>query len=460
MGCSHSAPSEPAFALHGPEVDRLVDLFPNWDRAAIKEVLIKCDGDEERAVESIFALCVQIQRPSSHKKKQPQSRSKRLQRKFTDDNIEQFGSKSEQIILDPFEQKNKEEISTPPRAKMSIPTSIGDVHVHDVDKAHNKMSLGGPIPRPQNECEWDNPEHRHCWFNVPGESFDVRHGPNYRKTKTKAPSLSNWYNVVKTDVFLTNTSAGWIYPDLQMPPLSWEIAELINHAPRTASVDRPSSQLNTDAQPLPHHVIFTLQYPLYNPTMFKTQVDGEGVCCYAIAELKRETAIESVLPFEQQSNAMRLLRKWMYDVGTTVPLNGNITRKENDKHYLKVAAPWTKCIIRSVNAELPRLVRGYNGQPALHRSTTYRKWQSTTTLELHHTMHECLPYVFKKFLHSYRESTSDWIFECGILVEGESDEEQPERMLFAFGFYKAEADKYYKRTYSSPRHMFVTENGE
>ena len=61
---------------------------------------------------------------------------------------------------------------------------------------------------------------------------------------------------------------------------------------------------------LPHHVIFTLQYPLYNPTMFKTQVDGEGVCCYAIAELKRETAIESMLPLKQPSAtlAQNLLR--------------------------------------------------------------------------------------------------------------------------------------------------------
>ena len=125
----------------------------------------------------------------------------------------------------------------------------------------------------------------------------------------------------------------------------------------------------------------------------------------------------------------------------------------NASKYLSKKAPWTKCIIRG-SGEAPRLLRGYNGQPALHRTTTFRKWQNPRTLELQHTMHGCLPYVIKKLLYTYTDSFSERVFECGILVEGEGDEEQPERMLLSFGICKGDATRVVKQ-FDEPKHMFI-----
>ena len=409
-----------------PEVERLQELFPTWNRAAVEDVLTKCNGDEQKAVDAMFRMSVQLY-------SSPASVQKRKTRKEEEKKRRRLKSKKTK------EEKTKENITERP---------------------------SGPIPRPTTAEMWDDPKNQHCWYNVPGKTFDVRVGPNYRKNKTKAPSMSTWYDTVALELFTSNSSPGWMHDHIKMPALSWTMAPLPEPQTRKNGGGGSSDAPAPPKRPLPTHVIWNMQYPIYSPTMFKTQNDGEGINVYCIAELKESTYLESLLPEDEQSNALRLLRRWMYDVGTgddgeeaeaaEAESSTRSTTKTNASKYLKGAAPWTKCIVRSINLEAPRLIRGYNGCPALHRTTTFRKWQGPNTLELQHTMHGCLPYVIKRLLYAYSESFAEWVFECGILVEGEGDEEQPERMLLSFGMCKCDANRVVKR-FEEPRHMFVEE---
>ena len=230
--------------LHGPEVERLGEMFPNWKRSAIEDVLTKCKGNEQKAADAMFQMSVQLNTSpafSAKKKRREQEKEKRRRRR---------------------KKKNNQD----PEVDCATITST----------TTTTCNLSGPIPRPMTAEAWDDVTNQHSWFKVPGETFDVRVGPNYRKNKTKAPSLSTWYETVTVGIFTSNASPGWLYSHIEMPPLSWEMP--LSVVPESASeAARTTSSLTL---PLPTHIILNMQYPIYDPTIFKTQYDGDGIIIY------------------------------------------------------------------------------------------------------------------------------------------------------------------------------------
>ena len=151
---------------------------------------------------------------------------------------------------------------------------------------------------------------------------------------------------------------------------------------------------------LPHHIVWACSYPRYNPAMFGSQNDGDNVTVHAIFQITEATARESMLPDDQQSNAVKLARRWAHNCG-----HGDEASCRSEANR----APWTKAIVRKVNGGLPMGVNQFNGKPAIQYTNTFRKWHNATTLECQHTMHMCLPYPIKKILFYNRELTQNWV---------------------------------------------------
>ena len=352
------------------------------------------------------------------------------------------------------------------------------------------VSLRGPIPRPTTAKDFNNEEYFHGWFHVPGESWDVRVGPNYKVTGAKAPSAPCLYTCVQCDAFTSNGGPGWMAHHKPVPDLPLEIAEIlgINSAKSgtkknnignkskkhnendcaaasssagdkssySRQADMPIGYVNQEiaggfagyTEPgrdylnplgnLPHHIVWSCSYPRYNPAMFGSQNDGENVTVHAVFQITEATARESMLPDDQQSNALRLARRWAHNCG-----HGD----DASCHSEANRAPWTKAIVRKINGGLPLGVNQFNGKPAIQYTNTFRRWYNATTLECQHTMHMCLPYPIKKILFYNRDLTADWVLEYGVVVEGEGDEEQPEQMLFSWGVHKVGKFRYHELEY-------------
>jgi len=238
--------------LHGPEVERLQKMFPNWKRSAIEDVLTKCKGDEQKAADAMFQMSVQLNTSpafSAKQKRREQEKEKRRRRR---------------------KKKNNQD---PEVAGTTITSTTSTTSTTTT----TCNLLSGPIPRPMTAEAWDDVTNQHSWFKVPGETFDVRVGPNYRKNKTKAPSLSTWYETVIVGIFTSNVSPGWLYSHIEMPPLSWEMPPPSVVSESASEAARTTSNLTL---PLPTHIIWNMQYPIYNPTIFKTQYDGDGIVIY------------------------------------------------------------------------------------------------------------------------------------------------------------------------------------
>ena len=104
--------------LHGPEVERLGEMFPNWKRSAIEDVLTKCKGDEQKAADAMFQMSVQLNTSpafSAKKKRREQEKEKRRRRR---------------------KKKNNQD--------------------PEVDCATITCNLSGPIPRPMTAEAWDD----------------------------------------------------------------------------------------------------------------------------------------------------------------------------------------------------------------------------------------------------------------------------------------------------------------
>jgi hypothetical protein len=256
-----------------PEVERLQELFPTWNRAAVEDVLTKCNGDEQKAVDAMFRMSVQLY-------SSPASVQKRKTRKEEEKKRRRLRSKKTK------EEKTKDSHSERP---------------------------SGPIPRPTTAEMWDDPKNQHCWYNVPGKTFDVRVGPNYRKNKTKAPSMSTWYDTVALELFTSNSSPGWMHDHIKMPALSWTMAPLPKPPTRKDGGGGSSDASAPPKRPLPTHVIWNMQYPIYSERRGRYQrllhCGTQGV--YLLGEsVARRRAVQRVAFAEEVDVRRRDRRRW------------------------------------------------------------------------------------------------------------------------------------------------------
>jgi len=242
---------------------------------------------------------------------------------------------------------------------------------------------------------------KHCkpgsWSNGYGCSFNVRRGPNYESNGIKAPSADSMYEIFAFDCWKTE---------------KLKITNIIRF------YEIPSRPQVSEKFYLPPVLIINVIVPDYDPPLFGTEMtNGKGWSMVIFAELTE--SCKDQIAKGSQTPGMKLFQKF---------IEGGKDSEYGDR--LKVIAR-----ILNVNEAwdlygpvVGLLVSQYNGTPFLARdSTTFYHVPGKyfgIDLDAH-----LFGRIAKKGLAGIKNYINDIVYDIAFIIEGRSDEENPEQIL-------------------------------
>lgn len=240
--------------------------------------------------------------------------------------------------------------------------------------------------------------HRHTWTPCPGSAFNVRSGPDYRRTGAKVPSAPMLYEVFAVDAFTTPQKLAHIGRGVQLPPAS--------------SDDLPLES------GLPPFLIVNWMVPNYQRTSWfgAKLVDGPGWnlvwYCRLSAELRAAWRKGSVPP------SVELFKRFMH------PTQGARLRGER-----------LKCILGLADVDEPgfnmitkQLVSRYNCKPFLSKTASSSFLVPGRYFEVDIDIHTWGNAALNGF-NTVKPKMPSMLLRGGIIIQAEDDDEMPEQML-------------------------------
>lgn len=232
---------------------------------------------------------------------------------------------------------------------------------------------------------------RGCWAQIDATRFNVRQGPNYRRTKLKAASASALLELVAVDVYQSTAKVDNV----------GSIVDLSKLKPPTGELDL---------------FIVNCQVPSYqpsNPLWGEKQGDGPGfnfVTYFAVPP-----AIREMLDLSEPSlQAVRLLKDFMQHPSWV---------SERFKAIGIVVNPQEQRLGRAER----HLLETYNGQPILTRPQ-HRFYRGNGYFEVDVNAHD-FNYVARKGLVGVSDHACNMVLDFGFVLEGQEDHELPEQIL-------------------------------
>jgi len=247
------------------------------------------------------------------------------------------------------------------------------------------------------------------WSNGDGSTFNVRLGPNYSETKIKAPSSGSLYEIFAFD--------GWGTKEKKINNIS-RFYKMPTRPPVPGKFD------------IPPVLIINVLIPDYSPPLWGKRVtDGQGYSMVFFGELSvksRELIIAGKL-----TPALRLFQDFV---------RGGKSSKYGDR---------LKCIARILNINEAAksygrvanlLVTQYNGTPFLARdSPTYKHVPGkyfSIDLDAH-----LFGKMAKTGLNAVKDYMNKVVFDFGFVIEGRTDDENPEQILASIRVSKTGSEK-------------------
>lgn len=227
--------------------------------------------------------------------------------------------------------------------------------------------------------------------NGDGTSFDVRIGPNYKKTGKKAPSLDAPYVVATADL-------------LRRPKALYDVAQQIKLPPP------PDPDVANDTG-LPRRLVLNLILPNEQPSLTSAKTDGECVQLIVVF-----TASTAQLRAWQQSDmpAARLYTKWIAGWAESTEL------KERLKLLSKVEN------ITDLGSAFG-FASKYNGKPALITKSGQIA-QGEDYIEMGINTFR-FAFLTKKGVNMSLPRSNEMVLQAGVTIEGREDDELPEQMI-------------------------------
>ncbi|GAB9462530.1 hypothetical protein Gpo141_00000019 [Globisporangium polare] len=232
-----------------------------------------------------------------------------------------------------------------------------------------------------------------CWTQICATRFNVRQGPNYRRTKIKAASTPALLELVAIDVYRSEGKVD-------------NIASIID-----------ISNLKNAEHDLDLFIV-NCQVPNYqpsNPLWGEKQGDGTGfnfVTYFAIPPAIRKMLNDSSI--EPPLQAVRLLKNFMAGVSGV---------RDRFKAIGIVVNPQEQKLGRTER----HLLETYNGQPILTRPQ-HRFYEGDGYFEVDVDAHE-FNFVARKGLVGVSEHFRNMVVDFGFVLEGQEDAELPEQIL-------------------------------
>mmetsp|Transcript_16915 Transcript_16915/g.25398 ORF Transcript_16915/g.25398 Transcript_16915/m.25398 type:complete len:628 (+) Transcript_16915:87-1970(+) len=227
---------------------------------------------------------------------------------------------------------------------------------------------------------------RSKWKSCQANRFMVRVGPDYDKNKRKAPAKEPFYIVEGVDLLKSDSR--------------------LDHV--AAFINLKKSLRGGWLRGLPEYLVVNFQIPLYEPSIWGS-ADGLGLSLVFYFRLNKKVS-ES----KEAEGPRKLLEKFCSEDESVLRLWKNIVHIRN----------WEDMNISFVIKEI---VRKFSGKPFLTRSRK-RIFRGSNYLEIDINQHMS-NYVKKATVFGLKDHVSNLTLDFGFLIESQTDEEMPERLI-------------------------------
>eukprot|EP00300_Choanocystis_sp_HF-7_P041830 c8615_g1_i1.p1 GENE.c8615_g1_i1~~c8615_g1_i1.p1 ORF type:complete len:297 (+),score=47.36 c8615_g1_i1:2-892(+) len=246
------------------------------------------------------------------------------------------------------------------------------------------------------------------WYELPASEFQVR-GKSYMEDRVKVPSSQALYDCVSVGHYVLPNKNPLRPEDVDLPPIPHHHENLSGHTP------------------IPLRIFLTLTYPRYSPAL-RTWGDGESFNIVAVFDATEATIQQSMLPTEEQPEALRLYIDFLKNEqrDTTRMKSINRLRDENLQEVMNEFLGWKTQWLRALTQ--------FNGKPALARSE-FAMEISGDTMVLAFDNHS-ISYLPRLGFYYFRNLMPKFIVEIAFVIEGRSGEELPECVLCCFGVHR------------------------
>lgn len=251
-----------------------------------------------------------------------------------------------------------------------------------------KPMAGSSVER----CESDNQIRENgCWITIDASRFHVREGPNYRKTKKKASSKSSLLHLLAADIYQSKGKIDNIGSYMELSHLS----------------DKPLDLF-----------IINCQVPGYSPSnpLWGEKINnGIGFNLVLYFSIPDQIRADLNRPLSDITDpSVKLLKQFMYS---------SCSVRDRFKAIGIVVNPHDQKLGRTER----HLLENYNGQPILTRPQ-HRFYEGENYFEVDIDAHE-FNYIARKGLCEVSNHMINMIVDFGFVIQGEGDEELPERIL-------------------------------
>ncbi|KAJ0754462.1 putative protein ENHANCED DISEASE RESISTANCE 2 [Helianthus annuus] len=293
--------------------------------------------------------------------------------------------------------KSKSPCSSPPSAKKKVTSMLS----FKWREGPSNLSLLSPKPvlqRPaagsQLPCCPIDKKMSDCWSPLEPRTFKVR-GPNYlRDRKKENASNEAAFYPIGADVFLSPRK--------------------IDHISRL--VQLPTVESSGKVPPL---LVVNLQIPLYPPTIFQNEYDGEGMSFVFYFKLSENY---DELPLHFQENIRKIIDDEVERV-RGFPVDSIAPCRER----LKILGRVTNLDDLQLSAAEKRLMNAYNEKPVLTRPQ-HEFYLGENYFEIDLDMHR-FSYISRKGFDAFRDRLKHCTLDFGLTIQGAKAEELPECIL-------------------------------
>lgn len=249
------------------------------------------------------------------------------------------------------------------------------------------------------------PANVYKFTRVQGHRFHTRVGPDYPKNKLKEPSEDPIYEVLSVDFFNSDKKIPGIGKHLKFPK-----------SPPVENGEFKESDLPSH---VPLYLVLCVHYPVYEQSFFGGNEDGKEVCAVTVCGLTKE-GFDFLATSAPAANVMN---KWL--------------GADDDMKY----RARLKCIPSLVNiseldfgaAFLTNLVQKYNAKPFMTGPKCHKFSRGANYLEVNFDMHIYSLFA-RKATYGMLDFTTNLVLDLAWVVQGNDDEELPERLIAGVRF--------------------------
>ncbi|XP_039114731.1 uncharacterized protein LOC120250050 isoform X1 [Dioscorea cayenensis subsp. rotundata] len=297
-------------------------------------------------------------------------------------------------------EKRRSPSSSPPNSKKKAPLKIS--FKWRSGEGHNAAALfsaKGFIERPLagSQVPFCPAEKNmlNCWSKIEPCTFRVR-GENYFRDKKKDYALNYAaYYPFGVDVYLSQRK--------------------IDHIARFVELPTVDSSCK-----LPPLLVVNVQVPLYPPTIFQSETDGEGMSFVLYFKLSESYLKE--LPLNFQENIRRLIDDEVERV-KGFPMDAIVPFRER----LKILGRVVNVDELPLNAAERKLMHAYNEKPVLSRPQ-HEFYLGENYLEIDLDMHR-FSYISRKGFDAFLDRLKLCVLDIGLTIQGNKPEDLPEQIL-------------------------------